>query len=113
MPCVQQVMKQGDRKSPCPGQVRPAQKSLYEYATHPGQTPTRTDLSPPAVIEVGKSRFIIESGDNTLIEELRLFCESLKGSPRAEIRFTNRLFACTEQGRLRPWGWQQQPCRTG
>lgn len=64
-----------------------------------------------AVIEVGRSRFIIKSGDHLLIEELRLFCESLKGSPRPEVRFTNKLFSCTEQGRLQPWGWQHQPHR--
>ncbi|MDD1715912.1 MAG: hypothetical protein LUQ01_02835 [Methanolinea sp.] len=67
------------------------------------------------MIEVGNSRFMIESGDLILIEELRRFHDSLKGDPRAVVRFTNKLIRCTEEGRLRAWGWQNQPigaCRS-
>lgn len=65
------------------------------------------------VIEVGDSRFVVKSQDRLLIRELRLFCETLRGDPRAEVRFTNKLLTCTEEGRLQPWGWQRQSCRTG
>ncbi|MDD1715165.1 MAG: hypothetical protein LUQ61_07910 [Methanoregulaceae archaeon] len=77
---------------------------LFRTGTHPQD-------SGQAVIEVGNSRFIVRSGDGDLIRELLLFTEGLRGDPRAEVRFTVKLLSCTEQGRLRPWGWQRQPAQ--
>jgi hypothetical protein len=65
------------------------------------------------VVEVGRSCFIVKSADRDLIQELRHFSESLREDPRAEARFTVKLLSCTEQGRLRPWGWQRQPGQVG
>jgi len=112
MPCVQQVLNQGNCRTPQDRYVPLNPHRQNGYAS-PEWPPEERDRASHAVIEVGQSRFIIKSGDLLLLEELRLFCESLKGFPRPEVRFTNKLFQCTEQGRLQPWGWQHQPHRIG
>lgn len=109
MPCIGPVVKPGNKVASC---TRSMNKSLHEFRPdsfsdgYPS-TSVSTDHS-HAVIEVGKSRFIVKSGDNHLIQELRHFCETLHNSPRAEVLFMNKLLSCTEQGRLQPWGWQRQ-----
>lgn len=112
MPCVWQVVNQGNSRTPVDGGGGLNTRFHYEYAIAE-PPPEDEGLCSHAVIEVGKSLFIIRSGDRSLIEELRLFCASLKGSPRPEVTFTNKLFNCTEQGRLEPWAWQNQPVRAG
>jgi hypothetical protein len=112
MPCVQGVIKQRYCRPARNRSEIPIPYSQYDDALLK-QIPEEGSPPPHAVIDVGTSVFIIKSGDRILIEELRLFSESLTGSPRAEVRFTNKLFFCTEEGRLRPWGWQRLPNRTG
>ncbi|NTV00603.1 MAG: hypothetical protein HGA55_05725 [Methanoregulaceae archaeon] len=106
MPSIGPVVETGGwRQHPRAGSLFPA--APHERFEHH----SRTEIHDQAVIEVGESRFIVRSGDKELIRELRLFTEDLKGDPRAEVRFTVKLLSCTEQGRLRPWGWQRQPAQ--
>lgn len=70
------------------------------------------NLPPYPLIEVGNSLFLIKSRDHNLIEELCRFSESLNGTPRSIVRFTNSLIHCTEQGRLPAWGWQRLPAKS-
>ncbi len=117
MQCIGPVMNPGASRDGSQNQ-----QSLHKYSAFPPKPlterspslPQHNNLSNPyPIIEVGSSRFIIKSRDSNLIQELRLFCETLEESPRAEIRFTNRLIHCTEQGRLQPWAWQRQSNSSG
>jgi hypothetical protein len=105
MPSIGPVVETGGWRQQQPRAGSPFPAAPHERHEHF----SRTEIHDQAVIEVGKSRFIVRSGDHELIRELRLFTEGLKGDPRAEARFTVKLLSCTEQGRLRPWGWQRQP----
>lgn len=110
MPCVQQGMNRENRRTSRNGNGR---ADPHCQKGHALLEQTTEDQIPQAEIEVGNSRFLIRSGDRILLEDLSSFCESLKGMPRAEVRFTNKLLLCTEEGRLPPWGWQNQPNRIG
>lgn len=112
MPCIQRLMNRGECRNPRNARERPNLPCQQEYPFLE-QTLEEGQPSPQAVIAVGNATFIVRSGDRVLIEELRLFSQSLTGIPRAEVRFTHKLFHCTAQGRLRPWGWQRQPNRIG
>lgn len=59
------------------------------------------------VFEVGNSRFIVDTCDSELLQELHRVAEESRELSKGEHRFLNRLLACTEQGRLRAWGWTQ------
>jgi hypothetical protein len=107
MPCIEQARDPGGHRAPRENTHHIVQMSLHEFA-HLQSSRREEGTSHGAVIDVGNSRFIIKSGDTRLIEELSQFCELLKGTPRAEVHFTNKLFHCTEQGKLQPWGWQRQ-----
>jgi len=117
MPYSWPVIDPGTRRIGSPGNERLHEPPCSEPAPLADQDQSlfrNPDNNPSyPVIDVGSSRFIVKSGDSHLIQELRLYCETLRGSPRAEVRFTNRLIHCTEQGRLPPWGWQRQPGRAG
>lgn len=112
MPRVRQVVNQENRRTPLDGGGSMKTRFHSEYAVAQPPPDDEGHCS-RAMIEVGASLFIIRSSDRSLIEELRLFSASLKGSPRPEVAFTHKLFHCTEQGRLEPWAWQNQPVRAG
>lgn len=107
MPSVMQVVHRGNENPPREGDDNPDWYSSPEYS--PSQEKKIRHSYP--VIRVGAALFVIMTEDQELIGELSDFSETLRGSPRAEVRFTNRLFLCTQQGKLRPWGWQHLPCR--
>jgi hypothetical protein len=68
---------------------------------------TESAVSGPS-FDVGGWRFHVRTSNPELVQDLAEYCRAIAELERADVKFTLKLFDCTEKGRLQGWGWQKQ-----
>lgn len=60
---------------------------------------------------IGEWHYCVKTEDRNLITELQEYCRSISHVDRADVLFTCKLFALTEERKIAPWGWVKQKIR--